>query len=117
MLSNETHWNSLDFETPLCVQKSFIVSDEITSIGVTQSTKGITNKAILMSTKSGNIVSLPRILLDPRRKLKPESTDREEGIIQYEPELKLSQNFNINYNMTIEGKYSKKPFLNEILAN
>ena len=70
---------------------------------MTQSQRGITNKAVLIATETGNIVSLPRIFLDPRRKLIPEPTDREEGIMPYEPELKLPSNFNINYNMSMEA--------------
>ena len=59
--------------------------------------------AVLLATSSGNIVSLPRIFLDPRRKMIPVPTDREEGIMPYEPEIKLAPNFQINYNMSIPG--------------
>ena len=100
---NITHWDSRDQDTPVAVQKSFVVSDEITAMGVTQSQRGITTKSVLIATKSGNIVSLPRMFLDPRRRLIPEATDREEGIMPYDPELKLPPNFNINYNQSIEA--------------
>ena len=33
----------------------------------------------------------------------PVPTDREEGIMPYEPELKLAPSFHINYNMSIPG--------------
>ena len=58
---------------------------------------GITNKAVLIGTKSGKIVSLPRVFLDPRRRLVPAPTDREEGIMPYQPELRFPPNFVISY--------------------
>ena len=94
---NATHWDSLSAEMPVAIQKSFISSEEITSLAVTQSQMGITNKAVLIGTKSGKIVSLPRVFLDPRRRLVPASTDREEGIMPYQPELRFPPNFVLSY--------------------
>jgi len=94
---NATHWDALSAEMPVAIQKSFISSEEITSLAVTQSQMGITNKAVLIGTKSGKIVSLPRVFLDPRRRLVPASTDREEGIMPYQPELRFPPNFVLSY--------------------
>ena len=47
--------------------------------------------------KNGKIYSLPRMLFDPRRKLNALPTDREEGIIPYEPQIKLAPGYAVNY--------------------
>ena len=40
---------------------------------------------------------MPRIFFDARRKLTAAPTDREEGIIPYEPQIKLNPQFAVNY--------------------
>ena len=97
---------------PVAIQKSFISSEEITSLSVTQSQMGITNKAVLIGTKSGKIVSLPRVFLDPRLRLVPASTDREEGIMPYQPELRFPANFVLSYYQNLGQVNDVKGILN-----
>ena len=62
---NSTEWNSIDQndKLPLALQNSFIFDQEIEALGVSQSSRGITNKAILIATKTGHIYSMPKKVL------------------------------------------------------
>ena len=53
--SNLTHWNSRNLDLPMPVEKSFVLSEEITALGVTQSPRGITNKGFILYSKENQL--------------------------------------------------------------
>ena len=59
---NTTEWDSIDDSNslPLAIQNSFILDQQVNQLGVSQSPRGITNKAILIATQTGQIYSMPK---------------------------------------------------------
>jgi len=101
---NRSEWSSLETnKLPVALQNSFIIDEQIETMTVSQSSRGITNRAIILATKNGKIYSLPKLLFDARRKLHAAPTDREEGIIPYEPQIKLNPGLAVNYYQSIAG--------------
>lgn len=57
-----------------------------------------------VSLNTGAIVELPWVILDPRRPTVPMTNEmREEGLLQYTPELPLLSEAIINYNQSVLG--------------
>ena len=56
----------------------------------------------LVGLESGNLLELPKSLLDPRRSLNVTPELQEEGLEPYAPELPLSTLAIISYNLTLE---------------
>ncbi len=56
-------------------------------LAVTQSGHGLTNKQLLLSLASGQLLGIDRSWLDPRRVLDPTAEEREEGVVPYKVEL------------------------------
>jgi len=101
---NTTEWDSLDemHKLPLAIQNSFILDQQISQLGVSQSSRGITNKAILLATQTGHIYSMPKKdMFEPRRKLNAVASDRDEGILPYEPQIRLQPAQTVNYYRTV----------------
>ena len=62
----------------------------------------ITVMHFLVGLESGNLLELPKSLLDPRRSLNVTPELQEEGLEPYAPELPLSTLAIISYNLTLE---------------
>ncbi|XP_077289149.1 ER membrane protein complex subunit 1 isoform X2 [Arctopsyche grandis] len=74
------------------------------ALATTITDRGITAKDILISLSTGAIVELPWVILDPRRPTVPMTNEmREEGLLQYTPEIPLPSEAVINYNQTVLG--------------
>ena len=100
--SNATTFSSLyPPPLPMVLRQSYIFPAHISSMGVTITEKGITNKHVLMALESGGILEMQKALLDPRRPEVPTQQHREEGIIPYMPELPRPNELIINYNMSV----------------
>ncbi|UZJ53031.1 hypothetical protein CBS101457_002351 [Exobasidium rhododendri] len=65
----------------------YVLPSSIRGLSTSRTKYGITSKAILLATKTGRIMALPRRLLDPRRPVgrKPTNEEKEEGLMTYDP--------------------------------
>ncbi|CAM9185897.1 unnamed protein product, partial [Ectocarpus sp. 12 AP-2014] len=89
---NRPEWkeefSSFESRVPIVLQKTFIFPLPVTALGITLTQYGITSKNILVGTAVGQVVSLDRRFLDPRRpQEEPTKTEKEEKLIQYQPYL------------------------------
>uniref|UniRef100_H2Y0W0 ER membrane protein complex subunit 1 n=2 Tax=Ciona intestinalis TaxID=7719 RepID=H2Y0W0_CIOIN len=78
-------------------------------MGVSHTDKAITARQILFGLKRGALFGLPRRFFDPRRPLVLEESHREEGLIQYMPEIPIPPELFVSYNLSVEkinGIYS-----------
>ena len=71
---------------PIVLSRSFIFPKAIRTLAVTQSKRGITNKNILIGMLAGQVLSLDRRFMDPRRPDdKPTPSQQKEGLMQCVP--------------------------------
>uniref|UniRef100_H2ZLW0 ER membrane protein complex subunit 1 n=1 Tax=Ciona savignyi TaxID=51511 RepID=H2ZLW0_CIOSA len=106
---NSTAFSSFEAHPPLLCQQSYIFPTGISCIGVSQTDKAITSRQILFGLKRGALLGLPRRFFDPRRPLTMEDSHREEGLVQYMPEIPIPPELFLSYNLSIEsidGVYS-----------
>ncbi|KAK7093213.1 ER membrane protein complex subunit 1-like [Littorina saxatilis] len=100
--SNATAFSSLTPPfSPLVLRQSYIFPVPIARMFPTITEKGITSKNLIMVLKVGGVLSLPKALLDPRRPSIPSQETMEEGTIPYIPELPVSTENFINYNLSM----------------
>ncbi|VDO00169.1 unnamed protein product [Rodentolepis nana] len=89
---------------PDLLQRVFILASPLRSgaLAVSLTERGITAKSLLFGLEAGNILELPKSLLDPRRTLDHTPQLQEEGLEAYAPELPMSTLAIISYNQTLE---------------
>ncbi|XDV45908.1 hypothetical protein PO909_013917 [Leuciscus waleckii] len=101
-LYNSTVFSSLDRpHPPQVLQQSYIFPAPISTLEATLTEKGITSRHLLVGLPSGNILSLPKMFLDPRRPELISEQSREENLIPYAPEMPIRTEWFINYNQTV----------------
>ncbi|MCI4387380.1 hypothetical protein PGIGA_G00073390 [Pangasianodon gigas] len=101
-LYNSTVFSSLDRpHPPQVLQQSYIFPSPISTLEATLTEKGITSRHLLVGLPSGNILSLPKMFLDPRRPEVASEQSREENLIPYSPEMPIRTEWFINYNQTV----------------
>ncbi|TSM04833.1 ER membrane protein complex subunit 1 [Bagarius yarrelli] len=101
-LYNSTVFSSLDRpHPPQVLQQSYIFPSPISTLEATLTEKGITSRHLLVGLPSGNILSLPKMFLDPRRPEVVSEQSREENLIPYSPEMPIRTEWFINYNQTV----------------
>ncbi|KTF77818.1 hypothetical protein cypCar_00017491 [Cyprinus carpio] len=101
-LYNTTVFSSLDRpHPPQVLQQSYIFPAPINTLEATLTEKGITSRHLLVGLPSGNILSLPKLFLDPRRPEVVSEQSREENLIPYAPEMPIREEWFINYNQTV----------------
>lgn len=87
------------------LSKTFIYDHEISAMAVTTSKQGITSRDLVVALASGEITTVSRRLLDPRRP-HPENVgaeDKEEGLIPYEAILPLEPKAVLSHTRTVLG--------------
>ncbi|VDD82910.1 unnamed protein product [Mesocestoides corti] len=89
---------------PDILQRAYILASPVRSgaVSVSLTERGITAKSLLFGLETGNLLELPKSLLDPRRTLEVTPELQEEGLEPYSPELPLSTFAVISYNKTLE---------------
>ncbi|CAN0315108.1 unnamed protein product, partial [Ectocarpus sp. 13 AM-2016] len=96
-------FSSFESRVPIVLQKTFIFPLPVTALGITLTQYGITSKNILVGTAVGQVVSLDRRFLDPRRpQEEPTKTEKEEKLIQYQPYLPVVPTQVLSYHKVIE---------------
>ena len=99
----DTSFSSYDSEQPVILQKTFIFPCGITSLSGVHTLGGVTEKQLLIGTVNGQIYSLDRRFLDPRRPSgKPSKSDQMEGLMPYMPILPVMNQNVLSYTKEIE---------------
>ncbi|KAK7083530.1 DUF1620 superfamily [Halocaridina rubra] len=100
MQANATAFSSFSgHSTPLLERQAYILPMGVQAAAHTTTEKGITTKFILFALQSGGVVQMSKWILDPRRPVT--GGPREEGLLTYIPELRLSPQETITYNHTL----------------
>lgn len=77
-------------QSPLAAQRTYVLPHSATALSVTQSTRGIANKNILLALSTGQVYSVDMRQIHPRRPMtEPSLPEKEEGLTQYNPFLHL----------------------------
>jgi len=86
------------------MQRTFIFPRAITSLAVTVTARGITSKNLLIGLESGQVASLHRRFIDPRRPNgKPSKTEMMEGLMTYSPYLPIIPFAMVTVNGSVMG--------------
>ncbi|CCH41705.1 endoplasmic reticulum membrane protein [Wickerhamomyces ciferrii] len=90
---------------PKISTKSFILPFKINSMIYSKTRFGISTKSIILSLQNGQILYLPKFLLNSRRISGRELTtdEKSEGLLPYDPILNIDDNFVISHHRQILG--------------
>ncbi|CZS91632.1 uncharacterized protein RCO7_06983 [Rhynchosporium graminicola] len=91
---------------PYVVTQSYLISEPISHMAVTQTGQGITTRQILCTLAGSNsIVGIPRTLLDPRRLVgrDPTPLEAEEGLFRYHPIIEFDPKLVISHKREVIG--------------
>ncbi|KAI1766789.1 DUF1620-domain-containing protein [Hypoxylon sp. FL1150] len=98
---------------PSVVSKSFILSGPITCLTVTKTRQGIASRQLLAyMPEARGIVSIPRLILEPRRPVgrDPTPAEVEEGLSRYVAAVELDPRLHVTHRLEVLG-------VKEILAS
>lgn len=94
--------SSFNSPPPISLQKTFVLPRKVTSMHHTVTSRGITNKHLLLGLGSGQLYALDIRMLDPRRPSgKPSPAEIEEKLIPYVPFLPLHPYQTLSTNSTL----------------
>ncbi|KAK9765069.1 hypothetical protein K7432_006895 [Basidiobolus ranarum] len=97
-------FSSFDAQRPFVMSQSFIFPEAVTAVGVTTTRNGITSREVLFALASGQIYGVPKKILDPRRPVGGLSeADKEEMLIQYDPNVPFDGRFSLSYYLPVSG--------------
>jgi len=86
-------------------KNSYVLPTGLTTMAVTITNKGITNKYLLLGLQGGSVMSLDKRFVDARRPIRPNNRptmeDQMEGVLPYFPIIEVNPLLNINYNISI----------------
>jgi len=85
-VEQELEFSSFTSEKPIVLNKMYTLGQPkgITSLGITQTTRGISSKHVLFALGSNQVLSVDRRWLDPRRPSgEPKKTEKAEGLQRY----------------------------------
>ncbi|CAM9803288.1 unnamed protein product, partial [Discosporangium mesarthrocarpum] len=104
---NRPEWketfSSFESRSPIVLQKTFIFPYPVTGLSNTLTKYGITSKHILVTTALGQVVSLDRHFIDPRRPMtEPTKAEKEEKLLEYMPFLPVYPVYVVSYHKVIE---------------
>jgi len=99
------HFSSFNASSPSSLlQQTYVLRTGVRAMEVTTTTRGITEKELLLGLNSGQLLSMPKRFVDPRRPVQPPTpADLAEGLIPYERELPCDPLNILSYNYTINN--------------
>jgi outer membrane protein assembly factor BamB len=106
-LGSASNYSSIaDLPLPHVISQSFIISEPISYMAVTQTRQGITTRQLLATLPESNaIIGIPRPVLDPRRPVgrDPTPTETEEGLMKYAPFLDFDGRWYLSHARQVAG--------------
>ncbi|KAL7554367.1 hypothetical protein ACHAWF_017814 [Thalassiosira exigua] len=86
----EETFSSLEAAPPIVLSKTYGLARAVTAVGVTTTRAGISPKQFLFATGNGQVVSIDRRMLDPRRPSgELRESEKMEGLMRYAPLLPI----------------------------
>lgn len=100
---NEGYSSFEGFALPHVKSQSFLLSTKVKALGISQTKFGITSRDVIVSLSNGQILSLPKRLLDARRPVGRDPTKEEqgEGLVKYEPYIGIMENAVISHHRQV----------------
>ena len=93
---------------PLGIQRTYIVPKAVTSLHHTTTSRGMAHKNVLVGTAGGQLYSLDYRFIHPRRPLAtPTNTEKEEGLVQFNPYIHLVPQFALTQDERIFGDIAR----------
>jgi len=105
-VEQELQFSSFSSEKPIVLSKVYNLGQPkaVTTLGITQSARGISSKHVLFALGSSQILSVDRRWLDPRRPSgEPKKSEKIEGLQRYSPIIPMIPQFTSSYTLTVEG--------------
>ena len=79
-------FSSFTAPLPMTVQKTYVLPKTISTAASTITQQGVAKKALVVGTAAGQVFSIDRMLLDPRRPMEnPTAAEKKDGLMKYEP--------------------------------
>ena len=91
---------------PYAVTQSYLISQPVSHMAVTQTRQGITTRQLLCTIAEQNsIIGIPRTILDPRRPFgrDPTPAEVEEGLFRYTPVLDFDTKLVLSHQREVAG--------------
>ena len=91
---------------PHVITQSFLIPEPISHMSVTETLQGITTRELICTLPfSHSIISIPRVILDPRRPVgrDPTPQEQEEGLFRYKPLLEFDPKLIITHDREVIG--------------
>jgi hypothetical protein len=85
----ELSFLSLESAKSIVLSKTFGLAKAATALGVTSTRAGISSKQNLFATSNGQVISLNKRMLDPRRPHGELKESEKNGLVKYEPILPI----------------------------
>lgn len=105
-VANYSSLNLPEDVKPYVESQTYQIPEEISSMAVTHTQQGITTRALLAVVPDANgIVSIPRMLIDPRRPVgrEPTTDEQTEGLVKYVPVIEFDPKWYINHKREVFG--------------
>ena len=108
--TTSNHWSSYSQSDTFHVSQSFQLKQPLTAMAYTTTDKGITAKDLVVATAHNQIASIPRQILDARRKPATEMTadEKAEALLPYMPIIDIPQANFMSYYLDLYGIKSIK---------
>lgn len=87
-INKDASYSSFEsFPLPHVKAQSFLLPSKVDALGISRTKFGVTSRDVIVSLSTGQILSLPKRLLDARRPVGRDPTKEElgEGLVKYEP--------------------------------
>eukprot|EP01038_Epipyxis_sp_PR26KG_P014043 gene14043-18834_t len=98
------YYSSYSSIIPIHLQKTYILPKAVTAISHTCSAQGITNKNILIGFVNGQTYSVDMRQIHPRRPMgEPSQSEKEEGMLKYNPFVILHPQAAVTLNSSVIG--------------
>lgn len=113
MLTLTTSGAGQSFTTaaPIGLQKTFVISRAVKSLSASTTAYGITTKHVFIGLESGQVMSIPLKVIDPRRPVgEPNKVEKAEGLMQYSPFLPFIPHSVVNYYRAVSQTFCRPTY-------
>jgi hypothetical protein len=91
---------------PIGLQKTYAFPRAVTSLSASTTAFGVTTKHVFIGLESGQVMSVPLRLIDPRRPVgEPNKVEKAEGLMPYSPFLPAVPQSVINYYRAVSDAF------------
>ena len=107
-LQKEANLSAYSSPAPLGIQRTYVVPRAITSLHHTVTSRGLSHKNVLVGIAGGQLFSLDYRFIHPRRPLTaPTNTEKEEGLMQFNPYIHLIPQLALTQDEVVLGDISR----------